>query len=195
MTTTDLRILLPVALSLLACACGAVRARPSPAFPNPLLARSGAAPALATDDAVRAAEPVRSSAAAEEELLRNRVGVFAGATGLVEGSASGSFGIEYERRLSELVGIGFTLELTPVLRERTVITPGLILHPWRASFVEIAPGLVHDDEEGRSLLLRLALGWEHELGEGWSIAPQAAFDWVESEDDALVIGLALSRSF
>jgi hypothetical protein len=195
MTTLDLRLLLPLALSLLAGACGAVRERPAPAFPNPLLVTSGLAPAPAPGDAARAAEPMRARAAAEEERLPNRIGVFAGATDLVEEGASGSYGIEYERRLSELVGVGFTLEFTPVLDERTVIAPGLMLHAWRASYVEIAPGLVHDDEDGRHLVLRLGVGWEHELGGGWSIAPQLNFDWVEGADDALVIGLALSRSF
>jgi hypothetical protein len=193
MTTLDLRLLLPLALSLLAGACGAVRERPAPAYPNPLPVTSGLVPAPSPGDAF--AWPTRARTAAEEEPRPNRIGVFAGATDLVEEGASGSYGIEYERRLSELVGVGFTLEFTPVLDERTVIAPGLMLHAWRASYVEIAPGLVHDDEDGRHLVLRLGVGWEHELGGGWSIAPQLNFDWVEGADDALVIGLALSRSF
>lgn len=128
------------------------------------------------------------------ELPQNRVGLFGGVTGLSDGTTSMSLGLEYERRFSQLWGLGAVLEFTPALEERTVTAPQVFLHPWRSIFVNAALGLVFDDGRGHPML-RIGAGWEQDLGGGWSLAPQFDLDLVDDADNALVLGVALSRWF
>ena len=57
-----------------------------------------------------------------------------------------------------------------------------------------APGIITEDSES-NFALRLGAGWDFELGRGFSLAPEVNFDFVDGDDNALVIGLTTAYSF
>lgn len=134
--------------------------------------------------------------AAEEtggEEERNAVALFLGATSK-DASTSGAVGAKYERRLSDLLGLGIVIEVTPALEERLVTFPAVILHPIGELTVILAPGVVTEDGDSR-LAFRTGLGWELEIGGGITLSPEVNFDWADDHDDALVVGVAVGTSF
>jgi hypothetical protein len=129
--------------------------------------------------------------APEEERL-NRIGLFLGATSKVDETAF-AFGGEYERRLSEPLGLGLVLEWTPGLREPVLAAPAVYLHPVGELVVLLSPGVTF--EEGGKFLFRFGVAWEFELGGGFSVAPTVNYDLVADVGDAIVWGVITSYSF
>lgn len=123
----------------------------------------------------------------------NRLGLFLGAT--TKGSHTGfTLGLEYERRLSDVVGLGIVTEWSPDGRELVVALPTLFVHPVGDLAVSISPGVAFEDGHTHALI-RFGIGWEFELSHGWSIGPVVSYDLTEGTDDAVVYGLLLGYSF
>ena len=137
-----------------------------------------------------AAQDVGDAEAAERP---NHIGLFLGATHK-QSDDGFSIGIEYERDVSELIGLGVVVESTPSLNERVIAAPAAFLHPIGALEVALAPGLQVEDGD-TDFMFRIGVGWEFDVGQGFSLAPEVNFDFVSGNDNALVYGLALGYAF
>ena len=134
----------------------------------------------------------RPDAAAQEADRRNRVGLFLGAT-TKNSHTHATIGLEYERRLSELIGIGAVAEGSPAGREFVGAVP-VFFHPVGGLALSIGPGF-SVDEGHTHFLVRFGVGWDFELPAGLSLAPTLSYDLTEGADDAIVYGLMLSYAF
>ncbi len=131
-------------------------------------------------------------AAAEEADWRNRIGLILGAT-TRDGHTGATIGLEYERRLSDLIGVGAVAEVTPNGREFVGAVP-VFFHPVGGLGLSIGPGFSIEDGHAH-FLVRFGIGWDFELHEGLSLAPTVSYDLTEGTDDAIVYGLMVSFTF
>ena len=120
---------------------------------------------------------IQDEAPDEGEEKRNKIALFLGGTHK-ESDDGASVGLEYEHRLSDLVGVGLLFEVTPSLSERVVGMPTLFLHPVGDLGVLLAPGIEYEDSE-RVFLFRVGLSWDFELASGITLAPELNYDLVE----------------
>lgn len=167
------------------------------AFPDPAMFRGfqenpDQSRSEPTDSTVNK-EAVRKTAEDEEES-KNFGGVFLGVTHKND-KYGFSIGAMYERRITELVGIGLILENTPQISERIVTLPSLFLHPYGGLSLALAPGFEFTDDDDTSYMLRVGAGWDFELGKGFTIAPELNYDFVYEEKNAVVFGITLGVEF
>lgn len=133
-----------------------------------------------------------ADAAAEEAERPNRIGLFLGAT--TKDSHTGfTIGLEYERRLSELIGVGAVAEATPNGREFVGAVP-VFFHPVGGLAFSIGPGFSVENGHAH-FLVRFGVGWDFELPAGLSLAPTVSYDLTEGTEDAVVYGVLLSYVF
>ena len=102
-------------------------------------------------------------------------------------------GLVYERRLSELLGIGGFYEYAAGDFDKWSIGVPLFIHPHEGWRFVLAPGLEHrhgDDE----FLFRTGVAYEFELSERWVMIPELNVDFVDGEE-ALAFGLSLGFGF
>jgi hypothetical protein len=124
-----------------------------------------------------------------EEFKRNGFELFAGAT-FNHSETNASFGLSYERRVTEKFGIGGLVEYTNG-REWVYAVPfsWRITDPWK---VMVAPGWEHEEGEN-TYLTRVGTSYEFEIGE-MTLAPEINFDFVDG-DTAFVAGVSLGWAF
>ena len=118
--------------------------------------------------------------------------VFVGNT--QDGSDNGfSVGVEYEYKISKVLGIGGLVEYAGGDFDSWVIAAPLFLRPYKGLLFILAPGLEfeHSEEE---FLFRAGIGYVFEIDGMWSITPQFNVDFVDSEEK-FVYGLAFGRGF
>ena len=151
--------------------------------------------------------------AAEGEFHKNRLSLFTGGTTeSTDGETSTSFsiGLEYERRLSRLVGLAGGGELALGGEERDALV-GLyfLLHATEGLVLAAGPGIefakerhsegeVEAQEESGTEThagLRIGLLYEFEVGHRYSIAPSVYTDFIEGKEPTLVWGLAFGVGF
>ena len=133
-----------------------------------------------------------ADANAEEADRPNRIGLFLGAT--TKDSHTGfTIGLEYERRLSELIGVGAVAEATPNGREFVGAVP-VFFHPVGGLAFSIGPGFSVENGHAH-FLVRFGVGWDFELPAGLSLAPTVSYDLTEGTEDAVVYGVLLSYVF
>lgn len=130
-----------------------------------------------------------NAAAQEESFKRNGMELFGGAT-FNNSETNASFGLTYERRVTEKFGIGGLVEYTNG-REWIFAFPfsWRITDPWK---VIIAPGWEHEEGEN-TYLTRIGTSYEFEIGE-MTLAPEINFDFVDG-DTAVVAGVSLGWAF
>ena len=131
----------------------------------------------------------QSAAAQEESFKRNGMELFGGAT-FNNSETNASFGLTYERRVTEKFGIGGLIEYTNG-REWVFAFPlsWRITDPWK---VNIAPGWEHEEGEN-TYLTRIGTSYEFKIGEA-TLAPEINFDFVDG-DTAVVAGVSLGWAF
>jgi hypothetical protein len=124
-----------------------------------------------------------------DEFKRNGFDIFAGAT-YNHSKTDASFGLSYERRLTEKFGIGGLVEYTNN-REWIYAVPfsWRITDPWK---VLIAPGLEHEEGEN-TYLTRVGTSYEFEIAE-MTLAPEINVDFVDG-DVAFIAGVSLCWAF
>jgi hypothetical protein len=124
------------------------------------------------------------------EFHRNFAAVFLGGS-REDGRRERTVGLEYERRFSASFGVGGVVERTAGDTYTWVYVLPLAYHagPWK---MYVGPGF-EDGEHGRDRLWRIGAERAFEVN-GWEIAPQLDFDFVEN-DEILVIGITFGRSF
>jgi len=104
-----------------------------------------------------------------------------------------TIGLVYERRFSELFGIGGFYEYAAGDFDKWSIGVPLFIHPHEGWRFALAPGLEHrhgDDE----FLFRTGVAYEFELSEQWMIMTEVNIDFVDGEE-AFVFGLTFGFGF
>jgi hypothetical protein len=150
----------------------------------------------------------------EEAFHKNHLSLFTGGTTESsdgETSTSFSLGLDYERRLSRLVGLAGGGELVFGGDEREALV-GLyfLLHVTEGLVLAAGPGLefakeghaggdveAQQEESGTETRagLRVGILYEFELGHRYSIAPSAYIDFLEDKQPTFVWGLAFGVGF
>ena len=133
------------------------------------------------------------SEADHEERGRHTLGLFVGIT-RENGENRETIGIEYSYRFHEFWSAGAVIERAERDKESTL---GVVfVHFWPSEFLYLGLGVGRKDPgEKRENTLRATLGYEFELGKGWSISPQANVDSIENEDAEQVYGLVIGKRF
>lgn len=133
-------------------------------------------------------------AAHEHEYHKNVVAVFAGVTSEKRRERSGTFGIEYERRLSPSIGLGVLLEHAKGDLDFTIAAIPFAYHHGHWKFYT-APGVEFSDEEyDTEFLLRVGVEYAFEIGGNFEISPQIDLDFVDGEM-VTVVGLTFGYGF
>ena len=123
----------------------------------------------------------------------NLVSVFVGNT--QHGSSNGaSLGVEYERRLSSLIGLGAFVEYAGGDIDALRVAVPVFFHPHAGWVFKLAPGseIEHGDAQ---FMMRTGVGYEFEIASKWILIPQFNMDFVDRRGTTLVYGLSLSRQF
>ena len=159
----------------------------------------------------------------EAELHQNHFSVFLGGTTESEEdetTTSFSIGVDYERRLSRLLGIGFGAEyvFVDVGRESLAgllgffhVTEGIVLlggpglefvqEPLHEVEPEGEAGKISEPSEDvetereTNLAFRVGALYEFEVGHKYTIAPSLFVDFIENKDPAIVWGLSFGIGF
>jgi hypothetical protein len=129
----------------------------------------------------------------EHEFHRNYLAVFVGITSEDRRESATTFGIEYERRLSERFGIGGLVEHAFGDLDFTVYAVPFAYHsgPWK---LYAAPGIENaDHHSGNEFLFRLGVEYGFQVGR-YEVAPQFDVDFVNGEE-VLVLGITFGRGY
>lgn len=103
-------------------------------------------------------------------------------------------GLDYEYRLNDLLGIGTVIEYAAGDLEAWTFLAVADIHITPQWIVQVGPG--HERTSKHNLFVaRLGTLYEFEFEGGWTIAPQVHFDYHEDDDNAIVWGLAVGKSF
>jgi len=115
--------------------------------------------------------------------------VFAGGSGEIGDKDGWTFGVDYEYRLSEPLGIGAFAELVTGLDRSFATGVQLYWHAIGDLVLVAGPGLERHHDEWLPLA-RLGGFYEFPLGGGWVLSPALFYDIVEG-DDFWIFGLNL----
>jgi hypothetical protein len=117
-----------------------------------------------------------ADAGGADKSMPDSIELFIGGT-FHDHNSEASFGVSYERRLSESFGLGVLAEYTND-REWVFAVPFAwhITEPWK---VMVAPGLEHGDGDN-TYLTRVGTSYEFKFN-GWSLAPELNFDFSDGE--------------
>ncbi len=158
-------------------------------------------PAAGAEESPKVPEPQGIETTEEEEFDRHHIALFTG--GSHQGSENGfTMGGEYEYRFHRLVGAGVMGEYTWSFREDVLVFP-VYFHPGAGLILAAGPGIDRPtgkkpetngqvDSEGTAFLVRVAVQYEFEVGKGFSITPNALFDFV---DGGQVFGYGVSFGY
>ena len=165
---------------------GSLRSRARVSLPAALLVIAGwAGPCFAED--------AHGGAHAEEHGFHSNVlGVFVGLTSEERRENAFTFGLEYERRVSESFGVGALVERAAGDLDFWVYAIPFAYHtgPWK---LYVAPGIEDSDAHGSEMLFRVGAEYAWEAGD-YEIAPQLDLDFVDGETE-VVVGVVFARGF
>ena len=104
-----------------------------------------------------------------------------------------TLGIDYEYRVSELLGVGFVAERAFGDVDATTLLAVADFHLTEGLAMQVGPGI--EFAEGEEFAVgRFGVLYEFELGGGFTISPQAHYDLSELED-AFVFVIGMGRAF
>lgn len=131
------------------------------------------------------------------EFKQHIVGVFAGFTS-VDHNTEATFGLEYEYRITELVGVGAIYEHTSNAHhgDGTSIYMGLVhVHPWQELRLSVGYGTekIHHEGAHSEDVLRFGVAYDFHVGE-FGISPAFNLDRVGGHT-AKVFGVAITKAF
>lgn len=106
-----------------------------------------------------------------------------------------AIGVEYGYRFSEKWGIGVVFETLgeDVVRDTALVAP-VSLYPHAGWRLFAGPGVEFTDKYN-DWMLRLGAGYEFELSDHWTLAPEFVYDVIESGKRTYIAGLALGYIF
>ena len=124
----------------------------------------------------------------DEDLNKNGLSIFVGGVTNSESSAF-ALGIDYQYRISKIVGVGLVMDYSFGDIESLLLAPAVFLHVSALEFV-VAPGmeLSNDDISG---IIRLGISYEFDLTERLTLSPSLLFDTERNGEESFVYGLAL----
>lgn len=134
-----------------------------------------------------------------EHFHKNHLAVFIGATEAEEhhgekGDPDFTLGVDYERRLSPLFGVGGMFDWVAEGNREFLVGPIGFLHPFGGLKLFAAPCYQHVRESGEdNFVFRTGVAWDFEIGK-YSIAPNVIYDFAD-EQDFLVLGVTIGRGF
>ncbi len=132
-----------------------------------------------------------------DESKRHHLSVLTGGTTIFESDETAyTLGVDYEYRVSELLGLGVVAEQAFGGIDSTTILAVADIHLWRGLALQIGPGIEVIDEgleNETNFVARFGALYEIEFEGGYTLSPQIHYD--ASTEDALVFGLALGVAF
>ena len=134
-----------------------------------------------------------------EHHHRNHIAVFVGSTEAEEhhgekGDRDFTIGVDYERRLSKVVGVGGLLDWVVEGRREYLVGIPLFLHAGKHAKFQLAPCYQKVRETGSDeFVLRTGFMWDFFVGT-ISLSPTIFYDFTE-EQDFLVFGLTVGKGF
>lgn len=158
--------------------------------------------AVASAPAVLAAQETEAHGELGEERpghVRNaakphHLSVFVGGTHIDEEDETAvTIGVDYEYRVSDLLGLGFVVEQALGEIDSTTVLAVADIHLIHGLAVQVGPGIEFVDDT-EFAIARLGMLYEVELGDHFTISPQFHYDLSEAED-AIVFGVAVGRAF
>lgn len=194
---TQMRRIAPVAmlLSLFLGSCVATEGGPTADL-------EAQAPGTALAVTLQDPEPPRTIAEPEHDEPHwkehpHHLSVFPSATRVLDKDEHAfTIGVDYEYRVSELLGLGMIAEYAAEPIDSTTLLAVADIHIWEGFAVQTGPGVVLEHEHEESLFVyRWGALYEFELPGGFTISPQIHYDAISGAEDELVYGLAVGRSF
>ena len=138
----------------------------------------------------------RAAGSGEEHgFHRNHLAFFLGVTsGGEHEDAAPTIGVDYERQLTRVFGIGAMLDVTGGDRREGVLGIPFVLHASRAAKIVVAPSVerIRETRETEPLL-RLGFLYDFEVGR-MTVAPTFNVDFVEG-DQLYVVGVYVGWGF
>jgi hypothetical protein len=106
-----------------------------------------------------------------------------------------AIGVEYGYRFSEKWGIGAVYETlgADVVRDTALVAP-VSFHPHAGWRLFAGPGIEFTDKHD-DWMLRFGAGYEFELSDHWTLAPEFVYDVIESGKRTYILALALGYAF
>lgn len=104
-----------------------------------------------------------------------------------------TLGIDYEYRVSELLGVGTVVERAYGELDATTLLAVADLHFQNGLIVQVGPGAERKDDDN-IFVARLGVLYEFEI-DNFTISPQIHWDYHDGEANTVVTGLALGFSF
>jgi hypothetical protein len=123
----------------------------------------------------------------------NHMGLFLGNSH--RGGETGfSVGLDYERRLSDLFGVGVLAEYAAGDFDSWVFGAPLYIHPYKGFRLLAAPGF-EDEESETKFLIRAGAAYQIPFGGRWSISPEYNIDFIEGGKKIQVYGVSIGLGF
>jgi hypothetical protein len=135
----------------------------------------------------------------ESDHHMNHVAFFAGFTEAEEhhgdqGAPDFTIGIDYERRLSKVFGIGVLADWVIENNREYMVGIPIFLHAGRHAKFELAPAVRHVSHSGENqFVFRTGLHWDFHVGK-MSLTPAVFYDFSEGQD-FFVFGLGVGKGF
>ena len=106
-----------------------------------------------------------------------------------------AIGVEYGYRFSQKWGIGAVFETLgeDVVRDTALVAP-VSFHPGAGWRLFAGPGVEFTDKHN-DWMFRWGAGYEFELTDNWTLAPEFVYDVIESGKRTYVLALALGYAF
>jgi len=129
----------------------------------------------------------------EEADAKHALAVFGGVT-REESENLETVGVEYAYRINKSWSVGGVIERAVREDNSTLAIVFVHLWPYKGLFLGVGVGR-KDPFDERENTVRGTIGYEFELGGGWSIAPQANLDVIENEENEEVYGISVGKRF
>jgi hypothetical protein len=135
----------------------------------------------------------------EERHHKNHVAFFVGSTEAeehhgVKEDRDFTMGLDYERRLTRIVGVGGVVDWVVEGNREYLIGVPVYLHVGRHAKFELAAAVQHLSETGENgFVFRTGFHWDFPVG-SLSIVPAVFYDFTE-EQDFFIFGIGIGKGF
>lgn len=123
----------------------------------------------------------------------NHLSVFAGNTDFSEHGSGLTLGVDYEYRLSPLLGLGSVVEYAYGSLDAFTVLAVADIHLTEQFIVQVGPGFEHSSEHDFAVT-RLGTLYEYRY-HGYTVSPQLHVDYHFGHGSSVVAGLALGVDF
>lgn len=124
---------------------------------------------------------------------KHHVAIFVGGTHDYQGENAFTMGLDYEYRLTDLLGAGALIDYAGGDIESAVVGGGLFFHPWQDLRLLTAVGKeFHNGHD--EFLIRLGTMYDFHL-ENWTLSPTVNADILGSGHLNVIYGIALGHGF